>query len=378
MKIMVRYLTICAAMLSGCVTTRHAGPMPEAGPARCDYIKNEVDWDDQIQTLNHISELFQNSCFHETIAIGSKAREDYSHKTYSLMRETAELFVAEGTVTDYVLESYERGYLTFLISLSYLRLHQVDDASVELNKLYSEEVAAVYNHGQDPVNALLQAVLWENDPREGFSARPFWLWLSKAESTSQELRTFALHQVRAIDAKVKRAPWRVDAIGHFPALDWSMNFMDSTNGYFTIRPKRPFDPPCVDTTGILVPTTSWFHKIAIRHSHNYHPLLHAKSWIRMPFGVVYSISTAAAGAGIMVGGCALDAAHKDGGALCHLSIEGGAAVMAKSVDVADYTLRPDLRHWENVPAAIYISTGTGPKDRRCAAKAEALGVQRLL
>ncbi len=52
--------------------------------------------------------------------------------------------------------------------------------------------------------------------------------------------------------------------------------------------------------------------------------------------------------------------------------------MMKSGDVAEYTLRPDLRHWEKMPAAIYISTGTGPKDRRCAAKAEALGVQRLL
>ena len=372
------YSIICSAILSGCVTKGPLEPMPALGPARCEFIRDKIDWSDQVQTLNHISELFQNGCYQATVETGRKAREDFRHKDYSLIKESAELFLAEGSVTDYVLESYERGYLTFLIAISYLHLQQEGAASTELNRLYSEEVAAIYNHGQDPVNALLQAVLWENLPRDGFSARPFWLWLSRSKSTTKELSTFALDQVHAIDANAKRATWQIEALGLFPELDWSMNFVDSTNGYFTVRPKRPFDPPCVDANGILVPTTSWFDKIAIRHSHNYHPLLNAKSWIRLPFGMIYGISTSVTGAGIMVGGCALDASSKGNGALCKLSIEGGAAVMSKSGEVAGYVLRPDLRHWENLPAAIYISAGNSPKERRCAARAKAQGARRLL
>jgi hypothetical protein len=296
------------------------------------------------------------------------------------VKESVELFVAEGTVTDYVLESYERGYLTFLISMSYLRLKRTDAVTVELNKLYNEEIALIYNHGQDPVNVLLQAVLWETFPRQGFSSRPFWLWLSRSKAAAKQLREFAEAKVHDVDAKVRREPWQISALGAFPELDWSMQFADSKTGYFKIRPKRAFAEPCVDATGILVPTTSWFNKIAIRHSHAYHPLVNAKSWIRLPIGIVYGVSTAVAGAGVMVGGCALDAAidSSGSGALCQISIEGGVAIMAESDDVVDYALRPDLRHWEKVPEAIYVSAGKPAKASRCAAQAKALGAHRML
>jgi hypothetical protein len=367
--------------LPACVTTSSLeATMPPPGPKRCSYLQDRIDWDDQIAALNRISELFRNDCHQETIEAGSKAREDFRHKEYSVVKESVELFVAEGTVTDYVLESYERGYLTFLISMSYLRQKRTDAVTVELNKLYNEEVALIYNHGQDPVNVLLQAVLWENFPREGFSSRPFWLWLSRSKAAAKELREFAAAKVRDVDAKVHHEPWQISALGTFPELDWSMKFADSKTGYFEIRPKRAFAKPCVDSTGILVPTTSWFHKIAIRHSHAYHPLVNAKSWIRLPIGIVYGVSTAVAGAGVMVGGCALDAAldSRSSGALCQISIEGGVAIMAESDDVVEAALRPDLRHWEKVPEAIYVSAGKPAKASRCATSAKALGGHRML
>jgi Asp-tRNA(Asn)/Glu-tRNA(Gln) amidotransferase A subunit family amidase len=70
----------------------------------------------------------------------------------------------------------------------------------------------------------------------------------------------------------------------------------------------------------LISTESWFNKIAIRHSHGYHPLLNVQTWIRLPVGIVYSLIPVTAGAGIMVGGCVLDAAGEGKGSLCQLSL----------------------------------------------------------
>ena len=47
----------------------------------------------------------------------------------------------------------------------------------------------------------------------------------------------------------------------------------------------------------------------------------------MPLGLTYSLIPLAAGAGVMVGGCMLDAAADGKGALCQLSVIGGMALM---------------------------------------------------
>ena len=277
-----------------------------------------------------------------------------------------------------MLESYERGYLSFLIALSYLRQNELAAMGVELNKFYSEEVAHLYNHGQDPVNALLQAVLWENFPREGFSARPFWLWLSRSELADSTVRAFATARVADFDAKILRAPWQIATVGSFPDLEWSMKFADAKHGYLEVRPKQSFPKTCSDGTTLIMPTQSWFQKIAMRHSHGYHPLVNAKSWIRLPIGVIYGVSTVATGAAIVVGGCTLDAIGKTDGALCSISIEGGAALIAQSDDVVDYVLQPDLRHWKNIPAATYLTSGESAAETSCADEIKGLKQLKIL
>ena len=79
----------------------------------------------------------------------------------------------------------------------------------------------------------------------------------------------------------------------------------------------------------------------------------------------------------MVGGCAVDLAAKGKGALCQLSVVGGMAIMSTAPQVLESSLRPDLRHWENVPAAIVVTTASEPKGELCLANVKA-EVQRLL
>ena len=102
------------------------------------------------------------------IEYGTQAQAEFRHKTFRVFKETASVFIPDGTLTDYVLESYERGYLSVLMAASYLHMRQLDDAKVELRRLDHEIFTTLYNYGEDPVNVLLSAVLWEqaSEPAE--------------------------------------------------------------------------------------------------------------------------------------------------------------------------------------------------------------------
>jgi hypothetical protein len=166
-------------------------------------------------------------------------------------------------------------------------------------------------------------------------------------------------------------------MGWFPQLDWDLQFSSSASGYFSITPRQPFITSCASDTGLLLSTESWFNKVSIRHSHAYHPLLNVQTWIRLPVGLTYSLIPVAAGAGVMVGGCVLDAAAKGKGALCELSLIGGVALMRTAPAVMEGALRPDLRHWEDVPAAFVVTRALTPEQEPCLANLGA-GVHRLL
>lgn len=73
----------------------------------------------------------------------------------------------------------------------------------------------------------------------------------------------------------------------------------------------------------------------------------------------------------------LDAAGDGKGALCQLSVVGGVALMSTAPRVMEGALRPDLRHWEDVPAAIVVTRATEPNLEPCMAKLKG-GVQRIL
>jgi hypothetical protein len=347
----------------------------------CADIEKEVDLSNRIHTLNLLSEASMAHCDNLVVTFGAEARSQFRHKTFSIMRETANVFVPDGTFIEYVLESYERGYLSILLAISYIRLHKAEDAKVELRDLDHELFAPIYNFGEDPVNLLLSAVSWEQlgDVRE---AHVDWLRLRDFRIfTMREdplLRRFAEQRVSQIDnGEVAGAGWHVYLVGRFPQLDWDLRFSNSTSGYFSITPKQPFMATCASSTGVLISTESWFNKIAMRHSQAYHPLLNVQTWIRLPVGLTYSLIPVAAGAGIMVGGCMLDAAGDGKGALCQLSVVGGVALMSTAPRVMEGALRPDLRHWEDVPAAIVVTRATEPNLEPCMANVKSK-VQRIL
>lgn len=347
----------------------------------CADIEKTINLSERIETLNQLSEAFRAQCDGLLATYGMQARLQFRHKSFSVTGETANVFVPDGTFIEYVLESYERGYLSILVAASYLRMHRSDEAKVELRELDHELFAPIYNFGEDPANLLLSAVLWEHLGEIG-EARVDWLRLRDlpllTKKQDEAVRLFAVERLHRIDSgEGAGAPWRVYRVGQFPKVDWDLQFTNSTSGYFSVKPRQPFIASCASATGLRLSTESWFSKLAIRHSHAYHPLLNVQSWIRLPIGVVYSLIPVAAGAGVMVGGCMLDAAGDGKGVLCELSVIGGFALMSTAPDILEGTLRPDLRHWEQVPSAFVVSSVSEPNREPCLAglKGE---VQRML
>lgn len=371
----------CVAWMATALLGCQMGEMPVRGDRTCLEIERAIDYSDRIKTLNALSAASAARCDDLVVTHGAQAREQFRHKTFSITGEAANVFVPDGTFIEYVLESYERGYLSILVAASYLRKDQPDAVKVELRKLDHELFAALYNYGEDPVNLLLSAVLWEQlgETRE---ARVDWLRLREIPQTGkrsdESLHRFAGERLGEID-RGERADrrWHIYQLGRFPEVDWDLRFTNSTSGYFSINPQQSFMASCASATGLRLSTESWFNKLAIRHSHAYHPLLNVQTWVRLPFGVLYSLIPFTAGAGVMVGGCLLDASGGGKGSLCEVSIIGGMALISTAPDVLEGSLRPDLRHWESVPAAFVVTRASEAKQEPCLANVKG-EVRKLL
>lgn len=352
-------VSVGIAWIMGLLVGCQAGDLRNPSGRDCAAIEQAIDLSARIDALNLLSEASASRCDELVVKYGAQARSRFRHKSFSVTRETANVFVPDGTFIDYVMESYERGYLSALLTVSYIRLQNPEEGKVELRDLDHELFAPIYNYGEDPVNLLLSAVLWERvgDIRE---ARVDWLRLRDFQGTSKKsdgpLRVFAGRRVSQIDrGEGQVEAWQVYRIGRFPGLDWDLQFTSATSGYFSITPKQPFMESCESATGLRLSTETWFDKIAMRHSHAYHPLLNMQTWIRLPLGLTYSLIPVAAGASIMVGGCMIDMAGDGKGALCQLSVVGGMAIISTAPAVLEGALRPDLRHWDEMPAAIVVT-----------------------
>ncbi len=324
----------------------------------CSEIEQQINLSDRIDTLNRLADAFAARCYDTVIVYGEKARSEFRHKTYSLFKETTNVFIPEGSFIDYVLESYERGYLSLLLAASYANVQKPEEAKVELRQLDHELFTPLYNYGEDPVNLLLSAVLWERVGKVN-EARVDWLRLRDLgmmwKGQQDAVRVFAAREVARIDRPGFSEQWRVYGIGRFPELTWDLRFFGSTDGYFSVKANMEFLPACQSDTGVRLSTQSWFDKVAMRHSHGYHPLLNVQSVD--PIAVRSDLQPDSVGSRgrrhgrrVYVGW-----AGKGEGALCQLSVIGGIALMRTAPVVLEGALRPDLRHWEHVPAAFVVT-----------------------
>lgn len=347
-------LILVLVFVTGCASQPKLHDPYEFSSNECQLRFRENMEKDTDSQLDHASDLFQQHCFKETIQIAEYIRKQHRDKYYSMSAEVAEVFVPEGSFTPYVLESYERSFLSLLAAASHLQLGQQEKALVELRRTVDEENARLYNHGEDPVISFLLAALWDRfDPS---LSRPHWQALEGQPDVEPTVKAFAKKRIAAIDrAENSRVSWRISSVGNFPALDWHSQFF--TSKPYKIVSLSPFPNACVGPTALLVPTEPWLRKLSTRHNSDYHPLMYTKSLVRFPVGVAYGAVLASAGVGVGVGGCVADAQAKgSNGDLCKASLNAAGKLLSASSSLVEFTLRPDMRHWKKVPIAFLIES----------------------
>ncbi|MES2965038.1 MAG: hypothetical protein V4760_14225, partial [Bdellovibrionota bacterium] len=337
-------------------------PSPGAS-ARCRALVREIPSMKAVDTLDRLSDLIALDCKPEALRLGRWIRETYREKTYSVTRESLSVLLPEDAISEYVLESYERAYLSYVLAALEYSLGHPDRARVELRRGYREGKALLYNYGEDPVNVVLLATLWET-LEEPDTARPFWMKAKALSDSTPELKGFAQKQIERLDKQDYRQ-WQVQRVGTMPELDWQTKFGGGHGaGYYDIYAKKPLPGTCASETGVTITTQPWIDKISLRHSSNYHPLLNAKTWVRLPIGVLYGAGVVAGGVAIATVGCA--AASEEGGAeLCGHAVGAGVQIASHAGEMTSFAIRPDLRHWKKVPAGFVITTKNSLAEEKC-------------
>lgn len=302
----------------------------------CDNSIYDIDLNDTITTLNHISQFYDKKCFSSTIHLGQSLLKSKRDKFYHVTSEIEEFIAPEGSQTVYVLESHERIFLSLLIANSYYHLEQFDKAKNELRRAYDESRAIIYNHGDDLSLVIYQAILWEQLKERDY-AEPLWRRAQELAGKTSLLSPFIEARLNQFETSSALYDWSIYGVGRFPEVDWKMSLKESRGSYHKISAKTSFPGLCSDEETLIIPTTAWLEKLQLRNASGYHPLLNLKSWIRLPFGVGIGLATATAGVGVGVGGCYLSLAaaaaaqgtHQAGAELCVASAQLGIDIAEK-------------------------------------------------
>lgn len=360
----MKSLPLVFLLLASCATAPPSLHLEHSTSAECishyaGAAKKKAD-----QQLDLVSILFGKACYLEVIALGNYLRNFRRDKFYQLTNETAELLTPEGTFTEYVMESHERGALTILMALSFLQLNREDAALVELRKTADEQKAELYNFGQDPIITLMLAALWDRwSPN---LSRPFWKSLGDTKLIDPIMSTFARNRVQEIDAFPSRKRiWKIRGYGTLPDVKWESQFFSRKNGPYKIIPMEPFLANCADSNTLILNTSLWLQKLNLKYQTDYHPYLYAKSLVRLPFSLTYGVLGVSSGAVVAVGGCALGG-RLESRELCKYSLEAASSIVRSSIDFVGYTVKPDLRRWRNLPSVfVFEGDRTNDESKRC-------------
>lgn len=298
-----------------------------------------------LAALDRLSALAENGCDAETVELGPRIRGLARDKSYSLTAEAAEFFAPGGSTVDYVMEGYERSYLGLLIARSYLRLGRIDEARVELRRVDDDRRARIYNATDDPVIALLLAVMWEKTDDPG-TARAYWKQVFEAPAAGDALVGFAEAQIRRIDDGGSAPDWIVREVDSFPELDWTWGEGDRVR---TVTAPAGFPAPCRSAGLVRAPTSTWMSEMNGRFSMKKTPLQAFRSHARAVVGFVAGATVVAGGVVLMLAACSDNRGGCDG------AVRVGFEIMSAGVDAGKALAKPDLRHWRRVPAAFVIA-----------------------
>lgn len=370
----MRFVWVFLVLASCASTSQLRVPAVDSTSVQCSLIWANLESTKSQQILLSLTKLYENQCDAEVVLLGDQVRRHYRDKVYFLGKESAEFIGTDGSTTDYVLEGYERSYLSTLMAMSEVRRKRFAKAQVELRRVYEEQKALIYNESEDPVTIAVQAVLWENtgDPAE---ARVHWKRLSENRRADATSRLFALDRIDKIDRRDPLRPWEIYSLGVFPEINWEFSLANLGSSYYRLKPASRFPSSCSEgQEGLLVSAEPWFQELEKRYSMERHPLTFAKTVTRGAIGLSVGAVTGTLGVGVAVLGCY---AAKDSQQACEAAIRLGMEMAQAGFTLTENYLTPDLRKWPNLPGGFFFHE-TGAKSSTCVSTEADRGTLRLL
>lgn len=296
--------------------------------------------------LNYLLQLHHRNCYQEVIDLGSEIRQSNRDKYISISQELVETVAYEGYSKDYVLEAYERIFLSILIAISYQNLNQIPAAQIELNKAYDESVAKIYNSGEDEINTFLQALLWNRI--SGYEkAEPFFRKIDETKEWSTHLKKFARKIATEISGLKRSKTIDIYTLNQMPKIhfDWFENYSKMFSPRLSVK-------DCISADGIILTTAGWVKQIEGRDKDGKDPLLNYKRAARLPTASL--LSALVVGLGVSV------SANAGGNSGEILAV---TAILAYETFVAG--MAPDMRYWYELPQAFYFGTDETLKTDPC-------------
>lgn len=342
-------------VLCGCASTPSLGGLALVGPTsdECASLWRQIPRREPLGALDILSRLSEEGCDQETVLLGRKIRDTYRDKYYSVTAEAAEFVAPGGSTVPYVLEGYERSYLGLLIARSFLRLGRTSDAQVELRRVDEDRKAAIYNSTEDPIVAVLLAVMWEKCG-EGDHARAYWKQVFERPGAEPVMVEFAEAQIRRLDRGEVQSSWTVRAVGSFPEVGWKLG--EGGDKAYKLTVAEAFPAACASSATLKASTSSWLQELNGRYSMKRTPLQAVRTTARAAVGIAAGATLIVGGIFVMVAGCS-DSKH--GG--CSQATEAGFDIMKAGVSLGSALAQPDLRHWKRVPSAFVLSMESEPR-----------------
>lgn len=352
---MLQKLTLFAVLLllSACAgKSRLSFPPLVASSSACKALVENLRTGSEVAVLSGLESLFQTDCHSEVLILGEWVRPLFRDKRYSITAEASEFILSDGSQTTYVLEGYERVYLSLLMAFSAHRLGDHDKVGQLLRRANEDQKARIDNPTSDPNLWILQAVLWENLGEPGL-ARPFWKKIVLSKNSDKSMKAFAQKQIRFLDRGEKSSwqIWRTRA--SLPKPRWSNTRLTLQGQVYDLAPDSGFISSCWSREGeaAVVSTESWFEELRGRHSTDRRPLTLAKGLTRGAVGISFAATVGTVGVGLAVVACGAEGSDPH---LCKASLEAAFALASFGFAMTESYLEPDLRHWEGLPGAFVL------------------------
>lgn len=344
-----------ALLLAGCASTPPLEkPVVELNETttECRLLWMSSEINPPEAALSTVTKLFRQNCSREVISLGAILRDRYRDKIYNLTSEGWK-FVGTASSTDYVLEGYERTYLTMLMARSYAKLGNEEGAAIELRRANEEQKARIYNQSDDPINMMMQAALWEN-LNEPSHARSSWKRAQESARASELVKSFTEAQIERLDrgGKTSRRIWSIENRGMSPSLDFKFTSPSFTKSYYEIVPMSEYPDDCASGRELMqISTRPWFEELAERNLANKRTLEYAQGLARGVLGLTWSVIGVTTGFAIGLVGC-LD--RNSTQETCESAIQLGVLIGGLGLQFTEDHIKPDLRRWDDIPSEIAL------------------------